>query len=91
MKFKIICLLCFGLLIVNICCDPGIDNSNILAAINVSSGKYERFDTPVSLSLDAVTNVNEANLNLYELIDKEFVPVPVQFSAGEERRMHWLL
>ena len=65
--------------------------SNSLVTIRVESGEFERFDTPLSLTLDDVTRVNESELKLYELISGKLVPVSVQFSSGEKRHMHWKL
>ena len=68
-----------------------INEADIIARISVNSGNYERFETPVSVSIDFLTHIHEEELGLYEYINGEHKPVPVQFSPGEERRMHWLL
>ncbi len=72
-------------------CGTRADETNILATISVNPGSYERSDTPLSISLDDITSVNEENLRLYELIENELVFQAVQFSFGEERFLHWLL
>ncbi len=65
--------------------------SDPVATIKVESGEFERIDTPLSLEIDAVTRINEAELKLYEVVDGIHVPVAVQFSPGEHRYMHWIL
>ena len=71
--------------------DMHSDSGETLAKIIVHSGEYERFDTPLSFSLDAITHVYEKNLRLYELTENIVVPVDVQFTGGNPREMHWLL
>jgi hypothetical protein len=64
---------------------------DLVAVISIHSGPYERSETPVSVSLDDLTHIHEAKLCLFEYIDGEEVYTPVQFSAGIERRIHWVL
>ncbi len=84
-------LLFLGFMLLGIIYTAANNGHNSIATIEVESGKFERFDTPVSLALDAVTSVNEANLKLYEVSAGTSVPVPVQFTSGEQRYMHWIL
>ncbi len=89
---KITTLLSLGFLLFQISfAHEIVDKSVSLAKINVSSENFERFDTPLSLSLDGVTHVNESDLKLYELINGKLIPVAVQYSFAEQRYMHWLL
>lgn len=62
-----------------------------VAKINVYSGEYERFDSPLTFSLDAITHVYEGDLSLYEIVDNIAIPVAIQFTGGERRHMYWLL
>jgi type 1 glutamine amidotransferase len=71
-------------------CSSLAGNENIiLGQIAVNSGEYKRMDSPVSISLETITN--ETVLSLYELINGEFLPVDIQFSEDGSRRIHWLL
>jgi hypothetical protein len=83
--------LCAGLFLILCLSLTAGANSSTLATISVQSGSYERFDTPVSLSLENVTSVNESELRLYEIVDGALLNVPIQFSSGEQRYLHWLL
>jgi hypothetical protein len=67
------------------------EEGDIVAIINVHSGAYERLETPVSVSLDEITHIHEEELSLFEYIQGKEIAVPVQYSAGFDRRMHWLL
>ncbi len=67
------------------------EEGDIVAIINVHSGAYERAETPVSVSLDEITHIHEEELSLFEYIQGKETAVPVQYSAGFDRRMHWLL
>jgi hypothetical protein len=64
---------------------------DLIAVISVHSGPYVRSDTHVSVSLDDLTSIHEEKLCLFEYKGGEEVYVPVQFSAGFERRVHWVL
>jgi hypothetical protein len=68
----------------------GFDDTPI-AKIIVSSGAYERHETPVSLSTEAITGIHEQELQLFELVEGTYMPVEIQFSTGDEIRMHWIL
>jgi type 1 glutamine amidotransferase len=63
----------------------------IISRITVDAGKHTRIDSPLTLLLDALTTIHEQDLSLYELVGDNAVPVPVQFSGGASRNMHWLL
>lgn len=91
MKINIKLVLSLGVLFCQLGCYSTKYEKDTLAIISVQSGDFERFDTPLSISLDGITNVNESNLRLYELIRKELVPVAVQIGVGEKRFMHWIL
>ena len=70
----------------------GLENEQyIISRITVDAGKHTRFDTPLTLLLDALTHIHEEDLSLYELVGDIEMPVPVQFSGGEPRKMNWLL
>lgn len=80
-----------GLIGIQISFASKINEINSLATITVNSGEYERFDTPVSISLDAITSIYEDNLILYEIIESTPIPVEFQISAGETRYINWIL
>jgi hypothetical protein len=71
-------------------CSAGSDDTPV-AKILVQSGEYERFETPVSLSVETITNINELELQLFEMVEGVYEPVDIQFSTGDEIRMHWIL
>ena len=67
------------------------DQKNIIVRITAQAGEHERFDTPVSVALDDLTGIHESELGLYEITGEKLTAVPVQFTARDGRRMHWLL
>jgi hypothetical protein len=69
----------------------GKSEPGIVATITVNSGLTERFDTPLSISLDNITTLHESLLKLYEITENNPVPVPFQFSVGDQRYINWLL
>lgn len=83
--------LSLGIFLIQVAFSAGIEESVPLVKISVNSADYERFDTPLTLSLDGITSINEAELMLFESVGGQLIPVPVQFSLSEQRIMHWLL
>jgi len=63
----------------------------LIAHIKVEAGNFDRYQTPVSLTLDSLTGIDASQLVLYEVRDNERVYVPVQFSYDGRRHMHWQL
>lgn len=90
-KMKVKWLFTLALVIICSASSHAVDENNIIAVIVAESGEFERFDTPVSVSLDDVTKFNESSLQLYEIDGDRRIPVPMQISTGEERRIHWLM
>jgi hypothetical protein len=84
-------LLSFGLCMLQFASGAISGESHKIATLSVYSGEFERFDTPLVYQLDGITNVYEADLSLYEVIEGGLVPVEVQFSSAGYRSMHWLL
>jgi hypothetical protein len=60
--------------------------------ITVEAGKYNRIDTPVSVSLARLTGVNQASdMNLVEVKGNQRNNVPFQIEAGESPRLWWIV
>jgi type 1 glutamine amidotransferase len=89
MKVSSFLILCIALVLFS--CGQGRNDSAILATINVNSGEFERFDTPLSFSIDAITQLDQNNLRLYEIRGNQREPVTAQFSGGEKKVMHWIM
>jgi hypothetical protein len=71
-----------------------------LVKIVIEAGKYDRIDTPVSLTLDVpvlatlnriVTDSNQPRLKLVEITDSRREDIPSQIEPGNPARLWWIL
>ncbi|MDR2774530.1 MAG: PmoA family protein [Tannerella sp.] len=71
---------------------PFILQAQEIVVITVESGAFDRFETPVGLSLDPITFEPDSGLVLYELIRKTKVPLNFQIAQLPEGRMlSWIM
>jgi len=63
-----------------------------LAKITVETGQYDRIDTPVSVSLEAISDaLKDAPIGLVELKGSESLPVASQVEPGDPPKLWWIL
>ncbi|WP_029903326.1 PmoA family protein [Prevotella sp. 10(H)] len=63
-----------------------------IATIVVDAGASDRYETPVNISLDAITLEADSSLVLYEMINKEKVPVKYQIEQSQSGRiLSWII
>ena len=61
-----------------------------LLKLVVEAGEHDRYDVPVSVSLEQVPD-SWRPLRLYEVVDESLVAAPSQIEEGENPRLWWLL
>ncbi|WKN42582.1 DUF6807 family protein [Tunicatimonas pelagia] len=60
--------------------------------IYVDAGVYNRFNTPVSVTLESVAiSLSGDNFQLVEMVEGEEKPVAAQWEGGYTPRLHWIL
>jgi len=63
-----------------------------LATITVEAGEYTRIDTPVSISLEGISDdIIESDLRIEEIKGSERIPVAAQTESGDTPRLWWIL
>jgi hypothetical protein len=63
-----------------------------LAKITIEAGKYDRIDTLVSVSLEAISDaLEDAPIGLVELKGSESLPVASQIEPGNPPKLWWIL
>jgi len=67
------------------------DTSELLAIITVEAGKYERIDTPVSVSLEEISDANTSLIGLWEIKGSESVIVASQLEPSSPPKLWWIL
>ena len=64
----------------------------VLARITVEAGKYDRIDTPVSVSLEAIPDAADYKaIRLIEIKDGQRLAIPSQIEPGDPPKLWWIL
>lgn len=70
----------------------GDAQGTFVASFQVDAGEYERFNTPVSISLNSLlSNIDSCYFKLFETTGNINRDLPVQFQTGSESRVWWIL
>ena len=66
--------------------------AGVLARITVEAGKYNRIDTPVSVSLEAIPDaLTHRTIGLQEIKGAKRLAVPSQIEPGDPSKLWWIL